>query len=470
MYRHFNIIIAVIAFFSCSIFTAQSAVNDKSTNYNSIKAQKKKIVFVAGKDSHGRGDHEFKAGCHLLARLLNESRPDIDAVVTDNGWPEDLSIFDGADVIVMYSDGADGHMVIPHLEEVDKLVKKGIGIVAMHYAIEVPKGKAGDYFYNWIGGYFEAYYSVNPFFIPEFVKLPKHQITNGVKPFKIRDEWYYHLRFADKKKITPILSAHPPVSTLLPEENSARGNNEFVRKDLQDGKIQTMAWAFERPDGGRSFGFSGGHTHSNWADDDFRKLILNAIVWTAKLKVPDNGIVTKTPSATEMEYLLKAPRPSGTIQPQANAPAQPGASVRRPGVPVASGSRSDISPPNVKVDSLGFVPIFDGKTLNGWDGDQTFWRVENGEIVGETTPEKVVKVNNFVIWRGGTIKDFELKVDFKINGTNSGIQYRSTELPEIDKWVLKGYQADLELTNGYTGNIHEERGRTGHVVLSKRGR
>ena len=128
-----------------------------------------------------------------------------------------------------------------------------------------------------------------------------------------------------------------------------------------------------------------------------------------------------------------------------------------------------VYPPTQPDDNTGFVPIFDGKTLKDWDGDPNFWRAENGEIVGETTAEKVVKVNNFLIWRGGTVKDFELKTEFKINGTNSGIQYRSSELPEIGKWVLKGDQADIEFTNGYTGNIHEERGRTGHVVLSRRG-
>ncbi|MCB1021118.1 MAG: DUF1080 domain-containing protein [Bryobacterales bacterium] len=121
-------------------------------------------------------------------------------------------------------------------------------------------------------------------------------------------------------------------------------------------------------------------------------------------------------------------------------------------------------------DTPGFVPIFDGKTLNNWDGDTTFWRVEDGAIVGETTPEKVVKLNNFLIWRGGVVKDFELKVDFRLSGTNSGIQYRSVELPEVGKWVLEGYQADMEFRNGYTGNLHEERGRKpGHVVLAKRG-
>ncbi|MEO7043706.1 MAG: DUF1080 domain-containing protein [Ferruginibacter sp.] len=150
---------------------------------------------------------------------------------------------------------------------------------------------------------------------------------------------------------------------------------------------------------------------------------------------------------------------------QANNPAvQPVSNSNKPAV-----TQNGIYPVTVPDDTLGFVRIFDGKTLNGWDGDTTFWRVENGSIVGETTPQKVVKVNNFLIWRAGITKDFELKVEYKINGTNSGVQFRSTEMPEVGKWILRGYQADLDFTNGYTGNVHEERGRTGHVVLSARG-
>ncbi len=84
-----------------------------------------------------------------------------------------------------------------------------------------------------------------------------------------------------------------------------------------------------------------------------------------------------------------------------------------------------------------------------------------------------MKVNNFLIWRGGTVKDFELKVEFRMNGTNSGIQYRSVELPAVGKWVLKGYQADMDFTEGFVGNVHDERGRSrtgeGHVILSPRG-
>jgi hypothetical protein len=110
-------------------------------------------------------------------------------------------------------------------------------------------------------------------------------------------------------------------------------------------------------------------------------------------------------------------------------------------------------------DHTGFEAIFDGKTLQGWDGDSACWRVENGEIIGESTAEKPLKANTFLIWRGGQPKDFELKLEYRINSTNSGIQYRSVELPDVGKWVLKGYQADIDFQNTYTGQLYEERGR-----------
>ncbi len=173
-----------------------------------------------------------------------------------------------------------------------------------------------------------------------------------------------------------------------------------------------------------------------------------------------------------MAFALWSVKTPLRAQPQAPAAGQGPATVG-PGpagqTGQAAGRGRGIYPQTEPDDNAGFVPIFDGKTLNGWDGDPRFWRVENGEIVGETTPEKVVTLNNFLIWRGGTVRDFELKVEFRITGTNSGIQYRSVELPEVGKWVLKGYQADIDFAGGVLGNVHEERGRTGHVVLSRRG-
>jgi hypothetical protein len=155
--------------------------------------------------------------------------------------------------------------------------------------------------------------------------------------------------------------------------------------------------------------------------------------------------------------------------PASAAAAQPPASSPRP--PVAPGTQgpragTGVYPPTEPDDNTGFVSIFDGTSLSGWDGDPRFWRVENGMIVGETTPTNVVTQNNFLIWRGGVVRDFELKLEFRMTGTNSGIQYRSTELPEVGKWVLRGYQADMDFTENYVGNVHDERGRG---VISRRG-
>ncbi len=108
----------------------------------------------------------------------------------------------------------------------------------------------------------------------------------------------------------------------------------------------------------------------------------------------------------------------------------------------------------------GFVQIFDGKTLAGWEGDPAYWRVENGNIVGEITPATLLKRNSFLIWRGGMPADFELTLEFKITKAgNSGINYRSEELKDIP-YALKGYQLDIDGANRYTGQNYEERGRT----------
>ena len=107
----------------------------------------------------------------------------------------------------------------------------------------------------------------------------------------------------------------------------------------------------------------------------------------------------------------------------------------------------------------GFVKIFDGKTLNGWDADTSFWRVENGVIVGQVLPGKPIKTNTFLIWKEGQPADFEFKAEYRISPEgNSGVQYRSEELKDI-RYALKGYQADIDGADQYTGQNYEERGR-----------
>lgn len=107
----------------------------------------------------------------------------------------------------------------------------------------------------------------------------------------------------------------------------------------------------------------------------------------------------------------------------------------------------------------GYTQIFNGKNLDGWEGDPVYWRVENGVLVGEVTPETILKRNSFIIWKGGTTKDFELLVEYRISARgNSGINYRSLILDTL-KYAMKGYQADIDGQNRYTGQNYEERGR-----------
>ena len=145
------------------------------------------------------------------------------------------------------------------------------------------------------------------------------------------------------------------------------------------------------------------------------------------------------------------------------------------GQPPAGQGRGRGGPQPLPFDNRdGYTQIFDGTSLKGWDGDPKYWRVAEGAIVGETTAENKLTENTFIIWRGGEPADFELKLEYRINATNSGIQVRSTHLqPGAEgagniqgKWVLKGYQADIDIANRYTGMIYEERGRT---FLARRG-
>jgi hypothetical protein len=275
---------------------------------NLMKAEnnKKKIVFIAGGRSHGYAEHEHHAGCELLAKCINENVPEAEAVVYQ-GWPKDPSALDDAASVVIYCDGGEGHVVMKHLDELDKLMKKGVGLCCIHYAVEVPKGDPGDLMKAWTGGYFETFWSVNPFWKGHFDKFPGHPVARGVRPFTITDEWYYHMRFADEMKgVAPILTAVPPDETRR-KGNDAHGANPtvFGRK----GMPEHVAWVYERPGGGRGFGFTGGHSHWNWANDNFRKVVLNAIVWTAGLEVPEGGVASKTPTYEELEKGLDKPQP-----------------------------------------------------------------------------------------------------------------------------------------------------------------
>ena len=123
----------------------------------------------------------------------------------------------------------------------------------------------------------------------------------------------------------------------------------------------------------------------------------------------------------------------------------------------------------------GFKPLFDGKTLAGWDGNPELWSVEDGAMVGKTKGPEHLAYNEFLIWRGGVVRNFELRAKVKCSASNSGIQYRSQELPAVGKWVVGGYQCDIHPNAPYNGMVYDERGRGiivqngQHVVIDDKG-
>lgn len=255
-------------------------------------AADKKIVLIAGKPSHPPGMHEFRAGCLLFKKCLDQV-PGITTMVYSNGWPSDPSAFDGADAVLIYSDGAGGNPAIQgnHKEVLAGLAKKGIGLGFAHFACEIPKDKGGQEFLEWIGGYYEDRFSCNPMWAPDYATFPNHPVARGVQPFgkKAKDEWYFNIRFRpDMKDITPILVAKPSDEVRKGHYVYPPGPYEHII--AASGRDEVMMWVCERPDGGRGLGFTGGHTHALWGDANQRKVLLNGLLWLAKMEVPKNGV------------------------------------------------------------------------------------------------------------------------------------------------------------------------------------
>ena len=269
------------------------------------EGQKKRIVFLVGKQSHGWGGHAYGADCAILAKALNENVAGVEAVVLA-GWPRDAKVLEGAAAIVIACDGNGLIGGKANYEAMEVLAKKEVGIGFVHYSLDVGND-CGKYLLGWIGGYYEQHWSVNPSWKAEFKSLPEHPVARGVRPFAIDDEWYYHMRFAEAMKgVTPILSAVPPEGTRKGPDGAHSGN-ATVRSRV--GMAEHVGWVYERADGGRGFGFTGGHAHWNYASDNFRKVLLNAACWLAKVEVPMEGVASKRPSVEEMEAGLAGDRP-----------------------------------------------------------------------------------------------------------------------------------------------------------------
>lgn len=283
-------------------------------------AAAKKLVIIAGKPSHPPGMHEFNAGVQLLADCLQK----VDGLQTQfvlNGWPADEAVLADADAIVFYMDGGGKHEVVKEdgrrLKMIDELTKKGVGVGFMHYGVEVLPGDAGPEFKRWIGGHYENMHSCNPIWEPVFAVLPEHEVTSGVKPFQAKDEWYFNMRFvSDITGNQPAQEANlrfQPILYAVPSDDVRDGpyvypRGPYAHIQQSSGRSEAMMWVVEREDGGRGFGFTGGHFHDNWSIDSYRKVVLNAMVWLAQADVPEGGVESSV-SAKQLKANLDLKQP-----------------------------------------------------------------------------------------------------------------------------------------------------------------
>lgn len=241
----------------------------------------RKVVLIAGKKSHGPGEHDYEKGLRLLQEKLDSRK--VEGVRTElqtNGWPADPKTLDDAATIVLYTDGADHNeqdhplLVGDRLSQLSKAMERGAGLVAIHYSVFVPKARGGDKFVEWIGGHFDYESGPPPRKWASTIETkefqvysltPSHPVAAGVRDFTVREEYYLNLRFAEgMQSWRPILS---------------------LSKDRTD-KSKVVAWVIERPNGGRGFGYTGGHFDVNWEKDSVRNMLINAILWTAQAEVP----------------------------------------------------------------------------------------------------------------------------------------------------------------------------------------
>ena len=265
-------------------------------------------MFIAGQDSHGHGEHEFRAGCHLLAKCLNKSGLKVKALVVEEGWPKDESVLKNAAAIVIFSNGRKEHPLLGKFKFFDELVAKGTGVAFFHDAFNVETEEEAAYIKKWIGGHYERGFSTNPKWECKSQLNRSCQITKGVKHFKLFDEWHFNIKFDDSVKIINAFSGVPDEAARSGVTSSPRGPYPHIvaAKDREE----TLLWL---KDGKlRGVGFTGGHYHQIWKNKHLRTLVLNSIIWSAGMKVPEQGVKSENPSKLEISYRM-SPSPEKVI-------------------------------------------------------------------------------------------------------------------------------------------------------------
>ena len=281
-------------------------------------AGSRKLVLIAGSPSHPPGMHEFRAGTLLLEKRLSQV-PNLTVERHDGGWVADDATLADADAIVIYSDGGRKHPLADPGRRalMGRQIQRGVSLGCMHYGVEVLKDDAGEEFTDWLGGYYEHEWSCNPIWTPSFERFPDHPVCNGVRPFAVEDEWYFNMRFregfdasrpkrVDGATFTPVLVAKPSDETRDGPYVHPKGPYSHIQ--AAKGREESMLWTLERKDGGRGFGFTGGHFHRNWQNDEYRKVVMNAICWLAGIAVPRLGVGSSTVTDAELKRNLD-PKP-----------------------------------------------------------------------------------------------------------------------------------------------------------------
>lgn len=244
----------------------------------------RKIVLIGGAKSEGAGRHEYTAGVRALESMLKASPEGrrVDVVAFENGWPDDPAALEGAATIVFYFDGLDRHPLrdASHRQPFEALMRRGVGLVALHQASTVPADDAAIGLLQWLGAERRGMSDRTTETTTVEVADASQASMRGVSAFAYRDEFYPTLRFADAA--VPLLRG-----TLHVQYRDGAS----VVDDLPE--TRTLAWAYERPQGGRSFGYSGGHYLAALDQPMLRKTLLNAIFWTAGIEIPRDGVTTQ---------------------------------------------------------------------------------------------------------------------------------------------------------------------------------
>lgn len=236
-----------------------------------------KIVLLAGSPSNKPGQHEYFAGCAMMMDWLKRT-PGVWPVLVADGWPKNEAVFDHAKAVVVY---ADGGPKLPFLAperwaRMKKLVADGAGLVMLHQSVDIPDDHA-DEMKAWLGGAFQKDIGCRGHWDMEFSQFPQHPITRGVIPFAAPlDGWLFNLHFAPN--VLPLLQGNVPEKARTSADAKAH-----------PGRAETIAWAYERPTGGRSFAFTGCDLHRNWSVESQRRFVVNGILWSAGIEPPAGG-------------------------------------------------------------------------------------------------------------------------------------------------------------------------------------